>query len=668
MKRAIRVTALLAMGLLVASAFVAAQDAPASTAGGEVTIGLLGRDNVSSSKFQEYREVPKGVSIPYMNLFAWKGDTGFTLWADNIRQTDQRYKGVASLPWLGMAFDYNQTPHNMGNNAQLVFNETQRGYWAMSESLRAALGTKVDTTLPTSLRTYAFYDSLLAPTLATAQTLDISSARERGTVTFDVGKQLPFDLSLVYMRERKSGYRGASGGDVVSAVGSIIDVPEPLNELTQDYGFRFGYDFKMGNVHAALNRNTYDNQAETLQIDNIYRPTDLAYNNVSTNPLGGPGTIRIVNAPDNEATTGSFGFLLKFKKQTRLGGDFAMATWTQNASFYPYTSNSTIRTTAGLDASSVSSLQQPSLNGKINTDTVNLWFVSRPVQNLGIRARYRSYDLTNKTSKWVITGDASTSPDRSWSTVTPSADAPYGHVTANLYDTTSKRFDLSANYDIQALTLEGSYFTNSLTRTSREAESGRDKGFGFAAVYHATDLLGVRAFYTFASRSAEGHTVYGYQFDEAERDMSRIGFNVELTPSDKYDVTLSYYRRNVDYPNRPDRVQVTERRPGAWRAADPRHAERPPRGELRHLHRRLRLPAERAGGVRRLLHVREGRQRRAVVEHDRRRPQQPAQLRGQRQGRHVRLQRRLPPRPGEVDAVGARQPPEDRRPDGHHRA
>ncbi len=124
MKRAIRVTALLAMGLLVASSFVAAQDAPASTAGGEVTIGLLGRDNVSSSKFQEYREVPKGVSIPYMNLFAWKGDTGFTLWADNIRQTDQRYKGVASLPWLGVAFDYNQTPHNMGNNAQLIYNET----------------------------------------------------------------------------------------------------------------------------------------------------------------------------------------------------------------------------------------------------------------------------------------------------------------------------------------------------------------------------------------------------------------------------------------------------------------------------------------------------------------------------------------------------------------
>ncbi len=264
MKRASRVIALLAMGLLVASSFAAAQDAPASNVGGQVSLGLLGRDNVTSAKFTEYREVPKGVSIPYLNLFAWKGDTGFTLWADNVRQSDQRYQGIASLPWLGVAFDYNQTPHNMGNNAHLIFTEASQGYWAMSPTLRAALGTKADTTLPTSLRTYDFYNNLLAPTLATAQTLDISSQRERGTVTFDLSKQLPFDLSLNYMRERKSGYRGQGGGDIVSAVSSIVDVPEPLNELTQDFGFKAGYTFKMGNVHAALVRNTYDNQAETL--------------------------------------------------------------------------------------------------------------------------------------------------------------------------------------------------------------------------------------------------------------------------------------------------------------------------------------------------------------------------------------------------------------------
>jgi hypothetical protein len=557
MKRALRVTALLAMGILVASSFVAAQDAPASNTGGQVTFGFLGRGNVSSSKFTEYREVPKGVSIPYATLFAWNGDKGFTIWADNIRQADQRFTGVASLGWLGVAFDYNQTPHNMGNNARSIYNEVGTGYWGLSAAMRSALGTKADTTLPTSLRTYDFYNTLLAPTFAAAETIDISSMRERGSVTFDIGKQLPFDLKLTYMRERKSGYRGQSSVDIVSAVGSIIDIPEPLSDLTQDFGFRAGYTFKAGNVHAALNRNTYDNQAETLRVDNPFQPVDVAYNNVTASPLGGPGTVRVINAPDNEATTGSFGFLLKFKKQTRLGGDFAMAKWTQNASFYPYTINSTIKTTAGLDASSTNALQVPSLNGKIDTNTVNVWFTSRPVQNLGIRARYRSYDLSNKTPRFLITGDAASSPDRSWSSVTATTDAPYGHATANLYDNTSKRFDLSANYDIKALTLEGSFFTNSLTRTSREAETGKDKGYGLAAVYHLTDVLGVRAFYTSAKRSAEGETVYGFQEDESERDMTKTGVDIEISPSDKFDVTLAYFRRNVDYPDRPNRVQLT---------------------------------------------------------------------------------------------------------------
>ena len=69
MKRALIVTALLAMGLLVASSFAAAQDAPATTSGGQVDHRRAGRRATSpSSKFQEYRDVPKGVSIPYVNL------------------------------------------------------------------------------------------------------------------------------------------------------------------------------------------------------------------------------------------------------------------------------------------------------------------------------------------------------------------------------------------------------------------------------------------------------------------------------------------------------------------------------------------------------------------------------------------------------------------------
>lgn len=555
MTRALRVSALFAMGLLVASSFVAAQEPPASTVGGEVSISLLGRSNVSSSKFDEYRETPNGVSIPSVNLFAWKGNNGFTLWGDNVRQGDQRWSGVAGLGFLGMSFDYNRTPHNMGNGGHVLWNETSLGAWSMDTVTRAALGTKIDTTLPTSLRTFDFYNTLLQPVFAATNTVDISSLRERGSVTFDIGKgKLPFDISMTYMRERKSGYRTNSGSGVYTAVTTIVDVPEPLSDLVQDYGFRFNYNFKAGNVHAGLNRNTFDNQAETLVIDSPFQPYDVAYNGVTASPLGGPGSIRIINAPDNEATTGSFGFLLKFKKQTRIGADVSMAQWTQNTAFYPYTINSTVKNAAGIPANTVAALQTTSLNGKINTSTVNVWATSKPIDNLSLRMRYRSYDMTNKTPRFVITGDVATSPDRTWSTVTASTSAPWGHATADLYDTTSKRFDLNANYDLKGVTLEGSFFNNSLTRTNREAETGRDRGYGFAAVYHASDVVGVRAFTSQAKRTANGTTVNGFQEDEAERTRTSSGVDIEITPITGLGVTFAYARQKVDYTNRPLRV------------------------------------------------------------------------------------------------------------------
>ena len=67
----------------------------------------------------------------------------------------------------------------------------------------------------------------------------------------------------------------------------------------------------------------------------------------ATPATGGASRAPFINAPDNAANTGAAGFLLKFARQTRIGGDVAIAQWTQNAQFYPYTINSTVLTPAG---------------------------------------------------------------------------------------------------------------------------------------------------------------------------------------------------------------------------------------------------------------------------------------------------------------------------------
>ncbi|MCM2256691.1 MAG: MtrB/PioB family outer membrane beta-barrel protein [Vicinamibacteria bacterium] len=561
MKRASTFTTLITLGLFVATV-ATAQDKPEATStvenGGEITVGVTGYEDVDSSKFQEYREIPKGLSVPFFHLFSTGGKVDFNLYGYDVRQSDQRYDGWLNTSAFDIKFDYNEIPHNMGNDARTILAEVSEGVWAMPDQLQQSLGTTVVAT-PSAGRNLAFYDALLASTFASAGRVDISSARKRGTVEFDLSKKLPFDLAFSYMREKKSGYRSEGGGGVYSTVSSVVEMPEPLNEITEDLGLRAAYNFDKGNIHGSIHRNLYNNKAETLTVDNPFQWFDTPY----VSSVGGGTRARWVMAPDNEATSTNLGFLLKFAKQTRISGDWSMGQWTQDAPFYPYTINTAILTPTGASASSLATLQQASLDGKIDTTTLNATFSSRPAKNLGVRVHFRSYELANKTDRFVITGDVGASPDRSWSVVTPSADSPYGHATANVYDTRTTRFSASASYDMGDLTLEGQYRHASLERTSREAETGDENAFAFTALYHASDKIGFRGTYDKNDRTAEGHTVYGFQSDEAERETERIGLDLELSPTDALSFTLAYFRKDVQYPNRPDRVPVTSGVPTA---------------------------------------------------------------------------------------------------------
>src|SRR5512133_408338 len=425
MTRATKISAFVAMGLLMAATTVSAQKAPTITSGGEMTLRALGTEDIESSKFTEYREVPKGMSIPFVNLWSAGGKVDFNLTGQNVQQTNQRFFGWAKAYGFGVKFDYNQIPHNMGNDAHLIYNETTPGMWTMADNLQQALQTAVDTRLPTSARTYDFYSALLAPVFASTNLIDNSGIRKTGNVELNFGDRLPFDLSLSYKNEMKEGYRGLGSVNFRERVSPSIEFLSPMDEIIHDIGIRAGKNFTWGNAYASFNRNLYDNRAETVVVDFPFQAVDATYI-ASPVAIGGLSQERFVLAPDNEASTAKAGLLLKFAKQTRINASVQMGTWTQDAPFYPYTHNSALNTPAGLSAASYGALQQKSYGGKVNTTMFNLSFASRPVEGLTLRAQYRVYDLKDKSNKYVITGDVSGSNSR-WTTVTADADEPFGH-------------------------------------------------------------------------------------------------------------------------------------------------------------------------------------------------------------------------------------------------
>ena len=535
---------------------------PANWFAGSVDLQVLGRDDVVSSKFEEYRIVPKGPSMPVFQFQGSKKGGDFALFGQNVSQQDQRYSGYGTAGWLGVAFDYNQIPHNMGNHARTIHTEVTPDVWSMSATLRRQLGDAVDA-VPSANRTYPFYVALLQPTLDAANHYTLSALRKRGEVTFDVGRKLPFGLDFTYTRDVKTGYRGASAGDILGVVTTSVDVLEPLDEVTQDMGIRWAWESKKhGNVHASFNRNLYDDNFGSLIVDNPFRATDLAY--TSTSVPGGPAQARFSTAPDNEATRGAFGVLFKAAKQTRVTADLAFGRWTQNEAFLPYTINSAILTPGGLPANAVSTLQQKSLDGRIDTASYNVTFASRPADDLAVRLRYRNYSYKDKSARFVIAGDTSGSPDRSWAAANaPTADEPYGHATANRTDASIGHFEAQVGYDIRDLTLEGVYRNKQTSWVGRANSSGTDgdeNGYTVAAIYRGRDWLDFRVHFDRDNRTVSGleagstAALQGVMADHAERDQNRIGADVTVTPRDAYSVTFGYAYRKDDYPNRPFEV------------------------------------------------------------------------------------------------------------------
>ena len=541
--------------------------APVITSGGEITYRALGQDyGVESSKFTEYREVPTGASIPYMNLWSTGGKLDFNLAAFNVQQEDQQYLGQVKAGGLGLKFNYNSIPHSMGNNARSIYAQTGTGVWSMSTTERLALQNLIN--VPgTSTRLLPNIQSLLAPSFASANQLDIDGVRRTGNVELNLGNRLPVDVTLMYRNEMKSGFRGQAGLNENFRVSPGLQVAGPLDEVTNDFGIRAAKNFKAGNAYVTFNRNMYDNRAETLMIDYPFQAVDAPVTAaVGTTVLsaGGPAQERAVMAPDNSANTVTAGFLLKLKKQTRINVGMSLSSRMQDATFYGFTAYSLARTTAGLDASTNAAMPQQSLNGKTNATMYNVSFSSRPLEGLDVRAQYRVYDLTDKTKRFLVPGDFL---GTAWSSATAVAGAPYGFATANVYDTKSSRLTASATYDFKALTIEGQVRSAQLERTSREAEKGTESGMGVTALYHYNDWVGFRGTYDVSKRTAKGETIFGFQPDEAPVTNTRTGIDVELSPLDHLDLSFGYIRRNVDYTDRPDRVVVVSGVPAAGVAA-----------------------------------------------------------------------------------------------------
>ena len=553
---------------------------------GEFSLGVGQTDNDTlSSKFEEYRDLPNGLFAP---SFRFRGEHNGLFWnfvGRDIQERDQQYSLDVRKGALSIEGDYNQIPHNFGNNGHTLLESTSEGAWQATDALQRNFQTAI-TSVPQSQVTFPFLNNLVTPSLAAANSVDLSLQRERGRLAFNVTPEAPIAVTVAYFRERRVGDRAASG--TAFGFGNVVELPEPLHYLTQDFGADAELSGDWGVVRAGLHYNWFENRVETLAFDNPFRITDStdasAYQAPGTQSVNGPVYGLMALPPDNEAVTGTLGGTLLLPLRTRISANVSLGQWTQDSTpFIPYTTNTSIRgeteTGATFPATDVSRLPASHLDGTIDVTSFNLSATTRPIDNLTLVARGRIYEQSNDTARITFPGYVRF--DAVWEEI-PRINVPYGFKNAGL--------DLIASFDFGPVTVDGGYKHRGMERTFRETEDTSEDTFVGAvdvrlsdwALLRGTFELGSRDFEhvemerseeasfvnpgdpvnvfaipppsedprfaaTFNSLCGVGGAICNLRYDQAKKDVIRFGANVQLTPTGDSSFNVGYLRTEDDY-------------------------------------------------------------------------------------------------------------------------
>jgi hypothetical protein len=523
-----------------------------------VTLGALQRDSDTiSSKFLEYRDIPQGGVLPFLRFDGRKGTFHYDIQARDVTQKDQRYLlNLGTDKWT-LKGDYTGIPHNFGNGGKSLLSPVTENEWRMSDTTQGAYQGAIAAT-PGAQVTYAYLSHLVQPGLdAAPANIDLKLQRGRGNLSLDfLPKENNFNLGVTYLHERRSGTRAANGTSF--GFGNVVETPEPLLYITQDVGVNAAYKGDWGSVRGAVKFNDFKNAFNTFIFDNPFRATDgtdaSAYQSPGSASKNGPAFGETSLPPDNKATTETVGGTFKFGKSTRLTADLAFGQWKQDHDpLLPYTTNTAILTPSGALATTLP-LPAATLDGKIDTTSLAAFFTTRLTDQVGLNARYRHYDADNKTPRYSIDGYVRF--DAAWEDI-GRISVPYGF--------TNDMFDAYATFGKGIFGLEAGYKLNKMKRTFRETADTTENVFRVAAdvradwlTLHAIGEFGNRDYNDYSTAASEDASLLEpgapanqtvlRRYDQAKRDLTRVGGTVEASPgSGKLSLFASYIHTKFKY-------------------------------------------------------------------------------------------------------------------------
>ncbi|MDQ3819670.1 MAG: MtrB/PioB family outer membrane beta-barrel protein, partial [Acidobacteriota bacterium] len=412
-----------------------------------VEVGAQTRDTQGGhpAKFQEVRDVPKGIFVQKLGLDLNSADSPYSLSLRGfeLRERDQRI----SADWWRIGkfrtqFVWDQVPHSFGTGRSFLV-RTSPGYYSVSPLLRASLQavTKLDADpncnpKPNCQRTLPNdpLPTLVRQELQTAPLTDVRLRRDQAIFRQSYQPSEKFELHVQFSWLRNNGTRPMSAGTFVRRnvpanglpdIGGIWEgigqeFLEPIDQRT--YNLNLGVQFRgkkwAGGVD--YNLSLFRNHITSLTFENPFRVTDeqgcVPIGNPPLLTCGATNRFRQVHwqnalPPNNDSHTITLWGHIDLRPQTQLRGIFSLAYWTQNDPFLPWTLNTAIVPTLWDNQSpitnptDVNQLPARSLNGKMRNINQEYALVNRR-GNFRFQAQYRSQSLDNQSPTIVFPGYA----------------------------------------------------------------------------------------------------------------------------------------------------------------------------------------------------------------------------------------------------------------------
>ncbi|MEN6464375.1 MAG: MtrB/PioB family decaheme-associated outer membrane protein [Syntrophaceae bacterium] len=369
-----------------------------------------------------------------------------------------------------------------------------------------------------------------APAASSANwnTFDYSIKRKNYGAGFKLDAVRPFFLDVSATREERKGTY-AFGAAGTTPGGIAIELPAPIDYTTDNVQFAAGYVKNPVFLSVGFFHSNFSND-------------NLSFNFRNPATANTAATMDTYNLPpENSFYKVDFKGGVKLPMNSKFDVSLATARAKSDRSlFTSYVSDVTAAASnIGVQGRTGIGLSSNTFNGKIDSNSMTAALTSKPANFIDGKIFFKYYDTQNK-SDTITTTDTTQTPSIFTNTPFDYRKVSYG---AELGFRLPARFYLNTTYSHVK--------TN---RTRFDIPENQDDTYGGELRWKGSKFMAARVGYERLNRTAdiaagEGLEPFIRRFDAASKNRDLYKAAVDLFPTDRLNISLTYRYRDTDYPD-----------------------------------------------------------------------------------------------------------------------